>query len=67
MRTNIGRFSDEDRWDLDREVFSYCDACGGEIYEGEKVFLVGKDVIHSSMDCLYRWASPKIATTDKLK
>lgn len=35
-------------------VIGYCDACGGEIYEGnEYITLPGSRVIHDNFDCRF--------------
>lgn len=43
----------------DAKVKTYCEACGGEIYENEMVYIVNGLIIHDDLDCLKDIANPE--------
>jgi hypothetical protein len=54
---NLDRFSQGLPDFQEADIVCYCAGCGGEIYEGEEVWEVGKDMIHRRGDCAEMYIS----------
>jgi len=42
-----------------------CAGCGGEIYEGEDVYVVENAILHADWDCLYQYINPEFMTVEE--
>jgi len=62
---NLDRFSQGLPDPQDAEVMAYCKGCGGEIYEGEDVYVVDGLILHAEWDCLYQYIDPKLKTVEE--
>lgn len=62
---NLDRFSHGPADPADAEVMAYCEACGGEIYAGDYVYVVGNCILHDDWDCLIRFIDPESMTIEE--
>ena len=51
MAVNLDRFAQGLPDQQDAEVMAYCEGCGGEIYEGEDVYVVDGVILHAEWEC----------------
>ena len=65
MAVNLDRFAQGLPDPQEAEVVCHCFGCGGEIYKGEDVYVVGKDILHADWDCLYRYIDPDFMTVEE--
>ena len=49
----------------DAKVMAECAGCGGEIYEGEDVYVVENAILHADWDCLYQYINPEFMTVEE--
>lgn len=62
---NLDRFS-QGLPDLqDAEILTYCEGCGGEIYEGEDVYVVEGEILHAEWECLAQYIDPEVKTIEE--
>jgi len=61
MSTLLDRFSQGPPDPADTKVVAYCEGCGGEIYEGEDIYVVDNATLHYDLECLERYVDPAIA------
>ncbi len=64
MAVNLDRFAQGLPDPQDAEVMAYCEGCGGEIYEGEDVYVVDGVILHAEWDCLYQYIDPDRTTIE---
>ena len=62
---NLDRFSQGLPDPQEAEVKAYCEGCGGEIYEGEDVYVVDGVILHAEWDCLYQYIDPGFMTVEE--
>jgi len=62
---NLDRFSQGLPDPQDAEVMANCEGCGGEIYEGEDVYVVDGVILHAEWDCLYQYIDPEFMTVEE--
>jgi len=62
---NLDRFSQGLPDPQDADVLVYCEGCGGEIYEGEDVYVVDGAILHAELDCLYQYIDPELKTVEE--
>jgi len=65
MSVSLDRFSHGPADPANAEVMAYCEACGGEIYAGEDVYVVGNCIIHDDWDCLVQFIDPEWVPIEK--
>ena len=61
---NLDRFSQGLPDPQDAEVMAYCKGCGGEIYEGEDVYVVEGEILHAERECLFQYINPDRTTIE---
>jgi hypothetical protein len=44
---------------------AYCEGCGGEIYEGEDVYVVEGEILHAEWKCLVQYIDPEVKTIEE--
>ena len=66
MAVNLDRFAQGLPDPQEAEVKAYCEGCGGEIYEGEDVYVVDGVILHAEWDCLYRYIDPELKTVEEV-
>ena len=62
---NLDRFAQGLPDPQEAEVKASCEACGGEIYEGEDVYYVNGVILHADWDCLYQYIDPEFMTVEE--
>jgi len=62
---NLDRFSQGLPDPQDADVLAYCEGCGGEIYQGEEVYVVEGDILHAEWECLVRYIDPEFKTIEE--
>ena len=63
---NLDRFSQGLPDPQDAEVIAYCEGCGGEIYEGEDVYVVEDgEILHAEWECLVQYIDPEVKTIEE--
>ena len=65
MAVNLDRFAQGLPDPQEAEVKAYCEACGGEIYEGEDVYVVDGVILHAEWDCLHQYIDPDFMTVEE--
>ena len=66
MAVNLDRFAQGPPDPQEAEVKAYCEGCGGEIYEGEEVYVVdGEVLLHAEWECLVKYIGPKLMTVEE--
>ncbi len=65
MAVNLARFAQGLPDPQEAEVKAYCEGCGGEIYQGEDVYVVDDVILHAEWDCLYQYIDPKLKTVEE--
>jgi len=65
MAVNLDRFAQGPPDPQDADVLAYCEGCGGEIYEGEDVYVVDGVILHAELDCLYQYIDPDFMTVEE--
>lgn len=65
MTINLERFPRGLTDAQDAEPLEQCQACGGEIYPGEDVYLVNGHILHNDWDCLLRYIAPETKTIEE--
>ena len=65
MAVNLDRFAQGPPDPQDADVLAYCEGCGGEIYEGEDVYVVDGVILHAEWDCLYQYIDPDFMTVEE--
>ena len=65
MAVNLDRFAQGSPDPQEAEVKAYCEGCGGEIYEGEDVYVVDGVILHAEWDCLYQYIDPDFMTVEE--
>lgn len=65
MAVNLDRFAQGIPDPQEAEVKAYCEGCGGEIYEGEDVYVVDGVILHADWDCLYQYIDPEFMTIEE--
>ena len=63
---NLDRFSQGLPDPQGADILAYCEGCGGEIYEGEDVYIVNGAILHSERDCLYQYIDPDFMTVEEV-
>lgn len=42
--------------EIDYDTLTYCKSCGGEIYEGDEIYIIDDDcIVHDDDYCLAEW------------
>jgi hypothetical protein len=62
--TGLDRFSQGIPDPQEGRVLGTCEACGGEIYEGEEVFVINGNIIHADWECLQEYIGPAIMSIE---
>jgi hypothetical protein len=65
MSVNLDRFAQGPPNPADAKVMAECAGCGGEIYEGEDVYIVNGDITHLDYECLMKYIDPEVATVEE--
>lgn len=65
MAVNLDRFAQGSPDPQEAKVKAYCEGCGGEIYEGEDVYVVDGVILHAERDCLYQYIDPDFMTVEE--
>lgn len=65
MAVNLDRFAQGLPDPQEAEVMTCCEGCGGEIYQGEDVYVVDGVILHAEWDCLYQYIDPKLKTVEE--
>jgi hypothetical protein len=65
MSVNLDRFSQGLPDPQEAPVMAICEACGGEIYEGEEVYDINGDITHADWECLVQYIDPKVTTIEE--
>ena len=65
MAVNLDRFSQGLPDPQEAEVMTYCEGCGGEIYQGEDVYDVEGVILHAEWECLVKYLDPKLMTVEE--
>ncbi len=65
MAVNLDRFSQGLPDKQDAKVMAECEACGGEIYEGEEVYMVNGEILHADLDCLKSFVNPDLMAIEE--
>jgi hypothetical protein len=65
MAVNLDRFAQGLPDPQEAEVKAYCEGCGGEIYEGEDVYVVEGEILHAERECLVQYIDPEIKTIEE--
>lgn len=55
---NLDRFACGPADPAEAKVMAYCEGCGGEIYQGERAYVVNGDIIHAKWECLEDYIEP---------
>lgn len=63
--TNLDRFSQGLPDPQSVAPLETCEACGGEIYPGEDVYVVNGDILHNDWECLVRYINPEVMTVEE--
>lgn len=62
---NLDRFSQGLPDQQSANVMAYCEGCGGEIYEGQDVYVVDNEILHAEWDCLMQYIEPEHMTIEE--
>jgi len=65
MAVNLDRFAQGLPDPQEAEVMAYCEGCGGEIYEGEEVYVVDGEILHAEWECLVQYIDPELMTVEE--
>ena len=65
MSVNLDRFSQGLPDPQEAPVMATCEACGGEIYEGELIWLIENEIIHYRLECLERMLDLQAMTVEE--
>ncbi len=65
MAVNLDRFAQGPPDPQDADVLAYCEGCGGEIYEGEDVYVVDGVILHAEWECLVQYIDPDFMTVEE--
>lgn len=65
MTVSLDRFAQGPPNPADAKVMAECAGCGGEIYEGEDVYVVENAILHADWDCLYQYINPEFMTVEE--
>ena len=65
MAVNLDRFAQGPPDPQGAEVMAYCEGCGGEIYEGEDVYVVEGEILHAERECLMQYIDPEVKTIEE--
>jgi len=66
MAVNLDRFAQGPPDPQEADIKAYCEGCGGEIYEGEDVYVVDGVILHAEWDCLYQYIDPELKTVEEV-
>jgi hypothetical protein len=62
---NLDRFAIGPDDPAEAKVMAYCEGCGGEIYEGEGVYVIDGNILHANWECLRDYIDPEIMTIEE--
>jgi len=62
---NLDRFTCGRSDPAEAEVMTHCAGCGGEIYQGEDVYVVNGEILHNDWECLVRYIDPEVTTVEE--
>lgn len=62
---NLDRFAQGLPDPQNAKVMAYCEGCGGEIYEGEDVYVVNGEILHDDWECLVQYIDPDVKTIEE--
>ena len=65
MAVNLDRFAQGLPDPQEAEVKAHCEGCGGEIYDGEEVYVVEGEILHAEWECLVRYIDPELMTVEE--
>jgi hypothetical protein len=65
MFVSLDRFSQGLPDPQEAKAMAECVGCGGEIYKGEWVLVVGEDILHDRQDCLMQYVNPEPMTIEE--
>ena len=65
MAVCLDRFSQGLPDPQEAEIMCHCFACGGEIYEGEYIYVVDGFIIHRNSECLLKHVDPIEETVEE--
>jgi len=66
MTVNLDRFAQGTPDPADAKIMAECQGCGGEIYEGEDVYVLDDgSITHGDWECLYRYLDPQYMAVEE--
>jgi hypothetical protein len=61
----LDRFSQGLADPADAKVMAICPGCGGEIYEGETVYVVNGTILHEDSSCVRNYIQPDVMSIEQ--